>query len=134
VAKPISEDSNQQKGAEAMTIFSVEFRTDAGSAAKELKAKTAEAALARARRVASRDADSLCFQPYESEAAINEIVVANEDGEELAVWRDEDVPLRLAARDLLDAARAVIARWEKGDLAEAARELAAAIAKAEGAE
>jgi len=116
-----------------MTIYSVEFRTDAGSAAKELKAKTAEAALAKARRIASGDADGLCFQPYESEAAINEIVVADAEGRELALWRGEDVHLRLPARDLLDAARSAIARWEEGDLAGAVRDLAAAVAKAEGA-
>jgi hypothetical protein len=40
--------------------------------------------------------------------------------------------VRLAASDLLSAARLVIARWETGDLAEAVRELSAAVAKAEG--
>jgi hypothetical protein len=35
--------------------------------------------------------------------------------------------LRLAARDLLDAAELVVARWERGDLGEAVRELSAAI-------
>lgn len=37
-----------------------------------------------------------------------------------------------AAPDMLTAAKAVIARWESGDLAAAVRDLAAAIAKAEG--
>jgi hypothetical protein len=115
-----------------MTIYSVEFRTDAGSATKEIKAASIGAALGKARRIASGNADSLCFQPYESEAAINEIVVADEEGQDLGAWRDEDVLLRLAVRDLLDAARSVIARWEQGDLAGAVRELAAAVAKAGG--
>ena len=34
--------------------------------------------------------------------------------------------------EMLDTARGVIERWEHGDLAEAVRELAAAVAKAEG--
>jgi hypothetical protein len=42
------------------------------------------------------------------------------------------VCLAFAARDLLDAAELVVARWERGDLAEAVRELSAAIAKAKG--
>src|SRR5258708_5743898 len=109
-----------------MTIYSVEFRTDAGSATKEIRVASVDAALAKACRIASDDPDSLCFQRYESEAAINEIVVADKGGQERAVWRDEDLMLRLAARDLLDAGRAVIAQWEQGDLP-GMRELAAAV-------
>jgi hypothetical protein len=45
---------------------------------------------------------------------------------------DDDMRLRLAARDLLGAAEHVVARWEQGDLAKAVRELSAAIAKATG--
>jgi hypothetical protein len=45
---------------------------------------------------------------------------------------DDDLRLRLAASDLLAAAELVVARWERGDLADAVRELDAAIAKAKG--
>ena len=37
-----------------------------------------------------------------------------------------------AATDLIESAKLVLARWERGDLAEAVRSLGAAIAKAEG--
>ena len=63
---------------------------------------------------------------------VNEIVIYDADDNKLAVWLDDDMRLRLAARDLLDAAELVVARWERGDLAEAVRELDAAIAKAKG--
>ncbi len=57
---------------------------------------------------------------------------AKDNSTPLAVWRDSDLKLRLAAPALLAAARRVTQRWQRGDLAEAVRELAAAIAKAEG--
>ena len=70
---------------------------------------------------------------YDGGFAVNEIAIGMEDGdEELAVWLDADLHLRLAASDLLAAARRVIERWERGDLAEAVRDLASAVAKAEG--
>jgi hypothetical protein len=115
-----------------MKAFRIEFRTDGGCATKDIEAPTAEAALTTARHVATQDADGLCFHNYESALPINEIAVEDEDGNELSVWRDDDLSLRLAAPDLLDAGRLVVARWEKGDLAGAVRALASAIAKAEG--
>jgi hypothetical protein len=51
---------------------------------------------------------------------------------QLAVWHDDDLRLRLAARDLLEAAELVVARWEQGDLADAVRQLDAVIATAKG--
>jgi hypothetical protein len=85
-------------------------------------------------------------QEYSGGLPVNEIEVAGPEGDELAVWRDDDLTLRLAASDLLevlaaqtDAAQAVIDAWEKGDLAGAVRTLdgsihsaRAAIAKAKG--
>jgi len=46
------------------------------------------------------------------------------------VWVESNARLIAAAPDLLDAAELVVARWERGDLAEAVRELSAAVAKA----
>jgi|HubBroStandDraft_6_1064221.scaffolds.fasta_scaffold1550788_3 hypothetical protein len=63
---------------------------------------------------------------------VNEIVVYDADENELVVWYDEGMRLRVAARDLLDAAEAVVARWERGDIAGAVRDLDDAIAKAKG--
>jgi hypothetical protein len=72
------------------------------------------------------------FEPYDGGMPVNEIAIRDPDYNDLAVWRDDDMHLRLAARDLFDAAELVVARWERGDLAEAVCQLAAAIAKAKG--
>ena len=117
-----------------MTLYTVHFRTDAQFATHEIEADGPEAALKQAREMLADGGDELWFEDYESGFPVNEIVVCKNDydDEALALWLDEDMHLRLAARDLLDAAREVVARWEHGDLAEAVRQLAAAIAKAEG--
>jgi hypothetical protein len=115
-----------------MTTFTVHFRTDAECASSEIKAKTAKRALASARKIAVNKPETLFFEPYQGVFDINEIEVFAEDGSAEAIWYDEDLHVRLAASDLLSAARLVIARWESGDLAEAVRELSAAVAKAEG--
>jgi hypothetical protein len=62
----------------------------------------------------------------------NSVLVYDADGNEVATWYDADMRLRLAARDLLEAAELVVARWERGDLAGAVRQLDAAITKAKG--
>jgi len=79
-----------------------------------------------------RDPLDLKFESYYEALPVNGIAIQDADHNELAVWLDEDLRLRLAAPDLLDAAELVVARWEQGDLAEAVRELDAAIAKAKG--
>jgi len=114
-----------------MTTYTVYFRTDAESASHDIEADTPEQALALAREL---DAPGeLWFDAYSGVMPVNEIVVCDPDGEEAAHWHDDELRLRLAAQDLLDAAELVVARWERGDLAEAVRELSAAIAKAKGA-
>jgi len=84
------------------------------------------------RKFVDDDNLDLWFEAYDITSDVNEIVVSDDDGNELAFWYDEDLTLRLAARDLLDVAELVVARWEHGDLAAAVRELDAAIAKAKG--
>jgi hypothetical protein len=118
-----------------MTNFSVYFRTDQQWGMREIKAKTATRALERARRIAEEKPYSIDLADYDSYVpTINEIEVCDERDNQVIIWHDEDMRLRLAARDLLEAAEKVVARWEQGDLAEAVRELDAAIAKAkEGA-
>lgn len=116
-----------------MTTYIAYFRTDAEYATKEIKAKTPKHALAKARKLADESPEDLYFESYDGGFPVNEIAISPEDGgEELAVWFDADLHLRLAASDLLTAARRVIERWERGDLAEAVRDLASAVAKAEG--
>jgi hypothetical protein len=116
-----------------MTTYTVHFRTDAECATDEIVAETAALALVAAREIATNRLKELFFEPYQGAFDVNEIAVCDEDdSEELVVWYNDDLHLRFAARDLLSAARLVLERWETGDLAEAVRELSAAVVKAEG--
>ena len=115
-----------------MKTYTATFRTDAEFATREIKAASPEQALKKARRLYDDDPFDLMFESYDGGMPVNEIAIADADHDELAVWRDDDMRLRNAARDLLDAAELVVARWERGDLAAAVRDLDAAIAKAKG--
>ncbi len=115
-----------------MTTYTAYFRTDADFATREIKAATPEQALKKARRFYDDDPLDLMFESYDGGMPVNEIAIKDADDDELAVWQDEDLRLRLAARDLLEAAELVVARWEQGDLAGAVRQLDDAIAKAKG--
>jgi hypothetical protein len=118
-----------------MTSYRVYLRSDIQWAMRTFKARSPQHAVKLARQFAEEHFDELDFEDYEPiDNPIDEIEVHDQDGNELAAWYDEDLRIRLAARDLLEAAEKVIARWERGDLAEAVRELDAAVAKAkEGA-
>jgi hypothetical protein len=84
-----------------MTTYTVYFRTDAESASHDIMADTPEQALALAHEL---DAPGeLWFDPYNGIMPVNEIVVCDPDGKKVAGWRDDDLRLRLAAQDLLDA-------------------------------
>jgi hypothetical protein len=116
-----------------MKTYTASFYTDAGYAVCDFEAETPEQALRKALRFVREREGELEFERYD-DCPVYEIAIRHDGSDELAVWLDDDERLRLAARDLLAAAEKVIARWERGDLAEAVRELAGAIAKArEGA-
>jgi hypothetical protein len=115
-----------------MKTYTAHFRTDAEFATREIKAATPEQALKKARRLYERDPLDLKFESYYEALPVNGIAIKDADDNELALWQDEDLRLQLAARDLLEAAELVLARWKRGDLAEAVRALDAAIAKAKG--
>ena len=115
-----------------MTAYTIQFSNHAGWACHDIEAETPDKALALARKLQTEEKLNLCFEPYEIRSDVNLIVVIDSGGNELAFWYDEDMTLGMAARDLLDAAELVVARWGRGDLAEAVRELSAAIAKAKG--
>jgi len=48
------------------------------------------------------ESSSLCFDAYDSPHPVNEISLVDDDGDEVAVWQDEDLRVRLAAPDLLE--------------------------------
>ena len=115
-----------------MKTYTAYFRTDAEFATRQIKAVTPEQALKKACRFYDDHPSDLMFESYDSLMPVNKIAVKDADYNELAVWLDEDLRLRLAARDLLEAAELVVARWEQGDLAGAVRLLDDAIAMAKG--
>jgi hypothetical protein len=113
-----------------MKGFLIYFANDRQWAERDIEAASAAEALQRARLIATNHPRTLDYNAYEGLRPINQIEVLDEYGEELAVWHDGDLRLRLAASDLLAAAEKVVTRWERGDLAGAVRELDVAIAKA----
>ncbi|MCP1839115.1 hypothetical protein ACVIHI_007971 [Bradyrhizobium sp. USDA 4524] len=111
-----------------MKTFSARISTDAEIASIDVDAETPEQALAKAREIAEGDdIDSLPFEPYSEAHPVNEVVIEDEDGAEVAAWQDEDLRLRLHAGTLLSAAQIVLDCWERGDLAEAVRGLGEAV-------
>ena len=106
-----------------MNTFQVYLRSDIARTRKDIQAATPNQAVELARRLVD---PTLLDEHYEvCDCPVNEIEVLDEHG-------NHDLRLRLAAQDLLDAAELVVARWSQGDLADAVRQLDAAIAKAKG--
>ena len=130
-----------------MPQYTAIFRTDADYAERMFEARTPKAALAKARRFHENQPEDLMFEEYDGGMPVNEIEISR-NGDVVAVWRDSDLRLRLAAGELLaalevqtEAAQTVIDAWEKGDLAAAVNgldhclaEARAAILKARGKE
>jgi hypothetical protein len=87
-----------------MTTYKVYFRSDLQSGRHDFDAETPEQALALAQRFAEEQWDVLDLDYYEAcDCPINEIEVCDAEYNLLAVWLDDDMRLRLAARDMLAA-------------------------------
>jgi len=86
-----------------MPTYKVAFRTDAEFAIRVFKARSPQAALKQARAFYEDHAEDLMFESYDSGHPVNEIVVRDAAGSEVALWQDDDLRLRLAADDLLAA-------------------------------
>jgi hypothetical protein len=123
-----------------MTTYTATFRTADTWATEDIEAETPELALQRARELADNDINALDWSTYDpASVPLDEIEIDGPD-EAGAVWQSEDLALRLAAPDVLDAleaqtdaAQAVIDAWAKGDLAGAVRMLDGSIPAARGA-
>jgi hypothetical protein len=115
-----------------MTTYTAYFRTEVDFATRDFETETPGQALALARRFYDDDPSDLMFESYDAGMPVDEIAIHDQKGEELVAWVGHELRLRLAGSDLLKAAELVIARWSKGDLAEAVRQLDAVIAKAKG--
>jgi hypothetical protein len=92
-----------------MRTYEVTFNTDAERACWEVTAKTPEEALSAAQEMVQGRTDELYFASHTSAHAAEEIIIEQKDNE-VCRWQSDDLRLRLAARDLLTAACAVIDR------------------------
>jgi hypothetical protein len=116
-----------------MPSYRVYLYTDIQWTMRRFKASSPQEALNLARKHAAEHFFELDFENYEgSDFRVNDIEVCDEQDNKLAIWCDDHLRLQIAAYDLLEAAEKVVAQWAHGDLAEAVRELNAAIAKAKG--
>jgi hypothetical protein len=115
-----------------MTKFTAKLFTMAESAETVIEAATPAEAIAKAHALFDDQPEALDFDSYATLHSLDEIELRDPEGREIADWLSPNLRLELTAPRLLRAAKLVVTRWESGDLAEAVRELAAAIAEAEG--
>jgi hypothetical protein len=117
-----------------MTKYTAYFRTDADYAEHEFQSDTPEQALALAHAFLDQNDEDLMFVSYDGGHPVNEIEISSPGSSELAVWRDDDLRLRLASRDLLNALEVALERLEisncGGEEDEYIAQVKAAIAKA----
>jgi hypothetical protein len=86
-----------------MPSYTAEFRTDIDFATHVFRARSPQDALKKARAFAEQQVDELSFEHYSGAHPINELAVHDAAGDEVELWQDEDLRLRLAAGDLFDA-------------------------------
>ena len=115
-----------------MNTFQVYLRSDIAWCRKDIETATPSQAVEFARHLSEQDPAQLDEHYEACDCPVNEVEVLDQHGNQLAEWQSDDLRLRLAAQDLLDAAELVVARWSQGDLADAVRQLDAEIAKAKG--
>jgi hypothetical protein len=85
-----------------MTDYQVFFRSDAETACTHITADTPQQALSLAQALYANDPSSLWFEPFDG-MNVNEIVVCDFWGADVAAWRDDELKLRLAAQDMFEA-------------------------------
>jgi hypothetical protein len=128
------------KETSAMLTYTAHFFTGADWAETTIKAASPKQALQRARKTESDETETLSFQSYDTTNGVERIEIWAADRRTVAEWESDDLRLRLAAIDLLDAleaqtdaAQAVIDAWAGGDLAAAVRTLDGSIPAARAA-
>jgi hypothetical protein len=122
-----------------MPSYTADFRTDADYATHAFKARSPQGALKKARAFYDERSEELMFEHYTGAHPVNEIAVHDAEGDEVALWQDDELRVRLAAYDLLDALElcvdclADLARLDDGTPSVSALNQArAAIASAKG--
>jgi hypothetical protein len=128
----------KEKG-DTMKTYTAYFYTEADWAKTTIKADTPMLALQRAQQIESDETETLDFQHYDSTGGVEHIEIRSADGDTVAEWQGEDLRLRLAAPELLEALQYcdmtladLEASKRKGYIAHAKELARAAIAKAKG--
>lgn len=122
-----------------MPNYVAEFFTDGDYATRSFKARSPQDALKKARVFYDERTEELMFQSYDGGQPVTEISVRDAKGCEVALWQDDELRLRLAADDMLEALELCVdcleepERDKDGTPSTSALDLArAAIAKAKG--
>lgn len=114
------------------------FYTDAEHASTDIEASNPQQALQKAKAINElQEGDGLIFDHYDEGQPVNHIEILDADYNELAHWRDDDLLLRMAGPDLLEALTYcdmtladLEASKRKGYIAQAIKLTRAALAKA----
>lgn len=86
-----------------MPTYTAEFRTDADYATHDFSARSPQEALKKARAFSDERPEDQIFESYDGAHPVNEITVRDIKGHEVALWQDDELRLRLAAADMLEA-------------------------------
>jgi hypothetical protein len=86
-----------------MPTYTAIFRTNVDYATRDFTARSPRDALRKARAFGDERGDDLAFERYDGPHRVNEVTVRTAAGEEVALWQDDDLRLRLAAGDLFEA-------------------------------
>ena len=107
-----------------MPSYEITLRTDCEYATTNIVAADKNAAMAEAMRLRDEEADTLDWEHYERNAfPINEIVVRDADGNEVADWLSDEMRLSLAAPELLEALKGLLPEYESYVLSERDEEI-----------
>jgi hypothetical protein len=116
-----------------MKTYIATFYTAANYAEHEIEADTPEQALASAREIEGGDDSALYYESYDHGQPVNAITIRDDASNDVAEWQSDELRLRLAAQDLLDAAQLALRElrgfYSDGE-SEAVKILAEAIGKA----
>jgi hypothetical protein len=87
-----------------MTEYTVTFSTPTAYAVTDIKAKTTKQALKKAHAFYDNDMTALDWYPYDADCkSLDTIEVTDDKNGDSTLWQSEDVTLKDAAPDLLDA-------------------------------
>ncbi len=86
-----------------MMTYKAYFETEHRFAIKKINADTPEQALEEAKRIATDKPDSLDYCAFSYVGTVRVIEICDDKATTLGAWRDDELILRLAARDLLEA-------------------------------